>query len=120
MLIRLEDSKGQLIRNIYGAPNYTIGINETGLSAEERKSLLKSNDTAETLASLMWLSGKHLNPNKLQNYSAKYDENIAEAKLANETRSLSEVKATLQKLKNSNNYWLQNAANLALDVEYYD
>jgi hypothetical protein len=67
LLIRLEDSRGQLVSNLYGAPNYTIGTNRTGLAAEERKSWLKSNDTAEILASLTWLSGKHLNPNKLQN-----------------------------------------------------
>lgn len=117
LLIRLEDSGGQLIRNIYGTPNHTIGYTLNGRSAKEWEKALESNDTAEILATLTWLGGINWNP---QNPSPEYaPEEMSEARLADDVRSREGVKIELRRLMQSENMWVKSAANLAAKVEYY-
>ena len=117
LLIRLEDSGGQLIRNIYGTPNHTIGYTLNGRSAKEWEKALESNDTAEILATLTWLGGIHWNPqNPLPEYA---HEEMSEARLADDVRSREGVKIELRRLMQSENTWVKSAANLAAKVEYY-
>jgi hypothetical protein len=117
LLVRLEDGGGNLIRNIYGTPNHTIGLTLTGRSANEWEKALESNDVAEVLATLTWLSGTHWNP---RNPSPEYaHEEMREAQLADYIRSRKGVKLMLKKLTQSENTWVQNAAQLAIKVEYY-
>jgi hypothetical protein len=117
MLIRLEDSKGQPIRNVYGAPNCIIGLNITGRSEEEWKKTFESNDMAEILASLSWLNGIHWNPQ--QNQTENWYENINEAKLVEKVRSDENIKGRVKNLTKSKNSWLKDAATLAIKFEHY-
>lgn len=117
LLIRLEDSKGQPIRNVYGAPNYIIGLNKTGRSAEEWQKALESNDTAEVLAALSWLNGTHWNPQ--QNQTEKFYESINEAKLVEKVRSDNNTKERINTLSQSKNLWFKDAVNLSIKYEYY-
>ena len=117
LLVRLEDSGGQLIRNIYGAPNHTIGFTLTGRSAKDWEKALESNDVAEVLATLTWLGGIHWNP---RTPAPEYThEEMSEARLADDVRSREGVKVAIRRLMQSENTWVRNAAELAAKVEYY-
>jgi hypothetical protein len=117
LLIRLEDSKGKLIRNVYGAPNHTIGLNQTGRSSADWAKSLESNDRAEVLAALTWLGGIHWNPGMA---APDYlHEEMSEARLAEEVRALETVKASVNRLRHSDDAWVRDAAKLAATVVYY-
>lgn len=121
MLIRLEDSNGHLIRNLYGAWYHPIGITINGRSAEEWETALESNDIAEALATLVWLSGTRWNIQKSMPDSAREEsEDLSESQLADSVRSREGVKVTLRRLIQSDNHWVQRAAELAVKVEYYN
>lgn len=116
LLIRLEDSKGQIIRNVYGAPNYVIGLNKKGFSVDEWERMLETNDIAELLATLSWLNGVHWNPAKQQ--TENWFEDINEATLAEKVRSREGVKEKIKKLAQSKNNWIKDSIQLAQKVEY--
>lgn len=117
LLVRLEDSGGQLIRNNYGAPNHTIGFTLVGRPAKEWEKALESDDVAEVLATLTWLSGIHWNP---QTPEPEYThEEMREARLADDVRLREGVKVGLRRFTQSENIWVRSAANLATKVEYY-
>jgi hypothetical protein len=104
-LIRLEDSTGKVTRNGYWA----TGPKNIGRSVEERIRAIESNDVAEVLATLTWLSDESWNPRY------KYEE-TNESHVADEVRSRESVK--LQRLMQSDNAWLQSTAQLAANVDY--
>jgi hypothetical protein len=107
-LIRLEDSKGALFTNYYGAPNHTIGFVQTGRSPDDWQEALVSNDVAEVLATLTWLGGEHLNPREAEpNYM---HEDLSEARVVEEVRARPAVKAAVNALKHSQNRWIREAA----------
>lgn len=117
LLIRLEDSGGELIRNNYGAPNHTIGFTLVGRSAKEWEKAFESDDVAEILDTLTWLSGIHWNP---QTPEPDYThEEMREARLADDVRLREDVKVGLRRFAQSENVWVRNAANLATKVDYY-
>ncbi len=111
--IRLENDKQQTVLNIYESPDAAIGLNLSGHSAEAWKNSLKSKDTAELLASLLWLSGKHINPRQLPAYYNQFPyEDVKEAKLIQQLKADKEIKVIVQSLAESENKWLKDAANL--------
>jgi len=113
-LIRLEDSKGQAVRNDYHAPNMTIGLNITEHSSEEWKTSLKSVDSAEVLSSLTVLSGIHLNPEKLPAFYGEVPyEDIKEAKFIRELNKDNDIKFEIQNLTKSEKVWIKQAATFA-------
>lgn len=78
---------------------------------------LQSTDTAEVLATLTWLSGRHWNP---KDPAPDFEhEDMAEARLADAVRARDGVKAWLKQLSALKNEWLRQAANLASSIEYY-
>jgi hypothetical protein len=112
-LIRLEDSNGGLIANYYSSPNHTIGFTEVGRSAEEWENSLITKDEAQSLATLTWLSGFHLNIDEgAPNY---VHEDLSEARLVEEVRARPGVKKIVNALKDANNPWLREAARLAAE-----
>jgi hypothetical protein len=111
--VRLEDSKAKSLQNNYVSPDHTIGYTMVNRSMEEWEKALESDDTAEILATLAWINGKHFNA---MQYSPRYyEEAIKEARLAYEIKSNSRTKATLEKLKQSGNKWIREAANLPIE-----
>lgn len=112
-LIRLEDSNGELIANAYGSPNHTIGFTEVGRSAEDWEKSLITKDEAQSLATLTWLGGFHLNIDEgAPNY---VHEDLSEARLVEEVRARPGVKKIVNALKDANNPWLREAARLAAE-----
>ena len=113
-LIRLEDSSGALFQNTYRAPNHTIGHTQTGRPAADWERALVSNDTAEVLATLIWLGGHHLDPS--EGDGSYVYEDLSEARLAKEVRQRSAVKAAVNALRNSDNPWVREAASAAAEM----
>jgi hypothetical protein len=112
-LIRLEDSNGKLHINYYGALNHTIGFTEVGRSAEDWEKCLITKDEAQSLATLTWLGGFHLNADA--DVTGDWHEDLAEARLVEEVRALPAVKKIVNALKDANNPWLREAARLAAE-----
>jgi len=124
LLIRLEDKAGHLVRNAYGAPNHTFGFAITGRSANDWEQTLVSDDPAEVLATLTWLSGTHLDPKEPlpvppTGWPEISHEELAEARTAGEVRSRESVQRRLKTLLASENLWVRQAANLARKSEDY-
>ena len=113
-LIRLEDSSGALISNIYRTPNHTIGFTPIGRSADDWEKALESKDVTEVLAALTWLGGVHLNVDGVgDGQPASWHEYVSEANLVETVRGRSAVKASLERLKHSDNRWIREAAKAA-------
>jgi hypothetical protein len=123
LLIRLEDKAGNLIRNVYGAPNHTFGFTITGRSANEWKDALESGDFAEVLATVTWLSGNHLDPREpvpeISGMPPVAHEDISEARLAGDVRSREDVRKQVKALMRSQNLWVHQAAKLADNPDSY-
>jgi hypothetical protein len=115
-LIRLEDSSGALVPNVYRTPNHTIGFTPIGRSVSDWAKALESNDVAEVLAALTWLGGLHLDVDSIGDEEpANWHEYISEAHLAETTRCHSGVIAAVNALKKSDNPWVRDAAGLAAE-----
>lgn len=124
LLIRLEDKAGHLIRNAYGAPNHTFGFTITGRSASDWENTLVSDDPAEVLATLTWLSGTHLDPKEPlpkppSGWPEISHEEVSEAHTAGDVRGREGVQRKLKILSASTNLWVRQAANLAGKREDY-
>jgi hypothetical protein len=113
-LIRLEDSSGVLVQNIYSSPNHTIGFTPIGRSAADWQDDLKSTDVAKVLAALTWLGGQHLNVNEAEpNYLHEY---LSEAQIVEGLRERSSVKQSVNSLQLSDNPWVRDAATAAAET----
>ena len=112
-LIRLEDSNGALYVNFYASPNHTIGFTELGRSAADWEKSLITKDEAQSLATLTWLGGLHLNVHIGE--PAHLHEDLSEARLVEEVRARPAVKKILNALKDSKNKWLREAARSAAE-----
>jgi hypothetical protein len=112
-LIRLEGSNGDLRVNFYGSPNHTIGFTEVGRSAEDWEKSLITKDEAQSLVTLTWLGGDHLDAQLGE--PGYYHEDLSEARLVEEVRARPAVKQIVNALKNSRNKWLREAARSAAE-----
>ena len=114
-LVRLEDSKGVLRANAYGSPNHTIGFTELGRSAEDWEESLKTKDEAQSLATLTWLGGYHLDITYEGLVPGYWHEDLAEVRLVEEVRARPGVRKIVNSLKDAKNPWLREAARLAAE-----
>lgn len=107
-LIRLEDSKGNVVRNMYAYPNHTIGpTNIWHKAVHDWKDDLHSTQHARILASLVWLGGMHWRKNN--QISAKHED----VSVVSEVISLHEdtsVKKIIEDLITSEFEWVATAA----------
>ena len=115
LLVRFEDGNGRMIRNDYDPTHFTIGHTIIGRPAEAWEQALNSQDTAEVLSTLTWLSGRHRKPGSSQ--LGPTDEELSESILVNNVRLNSGVKLRLESLTHAENAWVREAANSALKVE---
>lgn len=111
--VRIEDSKAKSLQNNYISPDHTIGYTIVNRSMEEWAKALESEDAAEVLATLAWINGKHFDAN--QYVPRYYEEAINEVRVAYEIMSNSRTKATIEKLKQSENKWIRDAAVLPIE-----
>ena len=112
LLIRLEDTNGQLIRNFYSSPNHTIGVTHLW-SMYEWEGKLKSTDPAEVLAALTWIGGDHLSP--AEGDPGYVHEDLADARIAADLKESKTVKTIVKGLMKSHHPWIRNAAKLAAE-----
>jgi hypothetical protein len=113
-LIRLEDSSRALTPNRYSTPNHTIGATQTCRSAADLQTALVSDDVAEVLATLTWLSGGHWNL-KDGNEPAYWHEEPSQARLVEAVRASPAVKEAVDVLKRSDISWVREAATSAAE-----
>lgn len=111
--IRLENSEGKLIQNIYFASNHTIGQKMSPRLINDWEKNIKSNDIVKILASLVYLGGEHSD----RRFEKLLPKISSEAELVDEVRSNQVIKTTILELSNSENKWLRDSANFVLNVK---
>lgn len=109
--VRLEDSKGTPVGNIYSAPNFTIGPRPAERTGEEWERVLESDDPAALLSALMWVGGEHMDVKKPLPWDGV--EEMKEARLAEAVRARPGVRELLRRLADSDNRWVREAAGAA-------
>ena len=95
-LVRLEDSKGSVVQNMYH-PEAAIGVKPSVQSIEEWTDLLRSMDKSDVLSALVFLGGEH----------PGYEPLFADLVYTKGVRDL------IEQLTHSNNQWIREAAYLA-------
>lgn len=110
--VRLENSGGSLVSNNYVLPNYEIGVVPDAKSVSEWIRLLQSEDKADILSALVFLSGSHTARPGIwsagpmeSKYVEKYRELIHDPN----------VLRIVERLSNRGDDWIKNAATLALE-----
>jgi len=109
--IRMEDSKGLLIRNNYLYPNHTLGGIAPAKDMAAWMSLLESSQLALRLAALTYLSGMHMNPDKPQ--TEILSESIDDAKTARAFTMANTAAKRIEDYRHSQVPGLKEAADLA-------
>src|SRR5262249_27513371 len=112
-LVRVEDREGKATRNAYYLKLYTCGPSVPEQTASEWEADLLSGDYLSTLRALVWLGGKHRQPDAL-NPAPREFEPATDIILVREMRSCQNVHTRLRALAGSDNRWLRQAARLAL------
>lgn len=120
-LLRIEDSNGNIIRNTYSYPNHRIGPPVPIRTIDEWRMILDSGTLPEVLEALVWISGDHLHPAKVNTLKINgddiYDENIEQARTIEGIRNSSRIRYIVAGLTHSENVWIAEAAALALKAE---
>lgn len=109
--IRMEDSKGRLVRNHYLSPNFTLGGNLPSKDFAGLVTLLESPQLPLRLAALTYLSGIHMNPDRPR--KGIISETVEDAKLARTFRMADSTEKRIKDYRQSDNSWLKEAADLA-------
>lgn len=109
--IRMENSKGQILRNNYLSPNLTLGGKLPESTFAGWAALLASPKISLRLAALTYLNGIHMNPANPR--TEVFSESLPHAKLAREFRSAESTKKLMREYRLSSNKWLKQAADLA-------
>ena len=104
--IRMESDKGALAQNEYVFPNYEIGIVPAAHTVEQWSALLESKDKVDVLSALVFLGGKHEHPLPFPDES-KY------IVLFRELTGNARIRELIERLSNSDNEWIKQAALLA-------
>ena len=119
VLIRLEDSSGQILRNSYQAKNWTIGPIPRHREPADWEASLRSDDPVDVLRALVWIGGEHCYPGDDDSTSPNTDPGTSihktiRSKPVNEVRAMPGVKRRLKELVRSKNKWIREAAELAI------
>lgn len=117
-LVRLEDSAGSVLRNVYWAPNHTIGPDVPSRTPEEWEAALNANDPADVLRTLVWLGGVHLSSSKEKPKNVDL-EKFRDVILVEKVRARDGVQKALRRLVASRDKWIREAAKLAANPESY-
>jgi hypothetical protein len=105
LLVRLENSKGEAAQNEYVNTGWEIGVAPDAKNADEFAAMLESNDATEILSALVFLGGRHL---AQAGYSGDPD-----GRLFQELMDSPRIHALIDRLSNSSNAWIAQAAKLA-------
>jgi hypothetical protein len=108
VLVRLEDDQGRYARNIYEAPNHTIGPKIPRRNAADWEASLSSTDPAEVLWALVWIGGRHADTSAFS--PGVRLETPEDAKAVAEVRQRPGVQKRIAELTLSSNPWIREAA----------
>ncbi len=114
--MRLEDSAGNVLRNHYQAPNYTIGPFQPNASVAEYEEALTSQDPLVVLEALNWLGGVHLDPALPRLFPDVILESEDHLSLFIAAHRTQAIQTALAQLAQSPNPWISEAATLASDI----
>lgn len=114
-LVRLEDNEKNLVRNSYRWSTPMKGGAIPRRSREQWIESLSSGSAAEQLATLVWLSGSHLNSSE-KRYENVNQESLADSKLFEAVRDSEATSVALAKLLNSKVTWIRDYARLTVQV----
>ena len=113
VLLRLEDSSGACLANVYSAPNHTIGPEAVARTETEWVRALADPRATEVLRTLAWIGGHHYNP-PLENPFGIHIEDFNQATLHLKVRDNPQTKSSVLALTVNANVWISEAARLAL------
>jgi hypothetical protein len=106
--VRLENDKGALVQNEYVFPNYEIGISPDAKTVEEWVALLQSEDKADVLSALIFLSGKHIDEPEEQPLPGPHKSKYFG--LYKKLTSSARIHDLVEHLAKSENNWVREAA----------
>ena len=111
VLVRMEDDKGRLVGNSYCWSKPVKGPEVPKKSRDEWIRTLSSSNPVEQLATLVWLTGRHL-PSGDKREKNINQESVEDSKRFEEVRDAAETKKAIAELANSKNAWVKEYANL--------
>jgi hypothetical protein len=109
LLIRLEDDSGKLVANSYRWFHPSIGPPVPRRTTSEWIETLNSADVVETLATLVWLSGHHLESTQPR-YENTSQESAEFSRMFEGVRDSAETRSAMIRLKDSANAWVREYA----------
>lgn len=113
--VRMESSKGELLRNRYVFPNHTLGVDVSDQSKKQWISNLTSDSAVRRLASLVYIAGEHMDPDRPR--KDVRSQSVDEAQKAREVRNDEAVARAIEIYRESTWDWLKGAAELAGNPE---
>ena len=116
-LLRIENFSGELIRNQYASPNWTVGIWNKTWTESEILHALDSKDKATLLDVLVWIGGVHSTSMEKPTILGMeiYAESGDQVALIHRIQGNRDVKSKLKKLAQSEDRWIREAATNALN-----
>jgi hypothetical protein len=109
--VRMENDKGALVQNEYVFPNYEIGIVPDAHTVEQWSALLESKDKADVLSALIFLGGKHIDEPERRLLPGPHESKYVG--LFRELIGDARIRELIERLCDSNNEWIRQAALLA-------
>jgi hypothetical protein len=107
--VRLENDKGEAVQNDY--LNFEIGVVPDAATADQWADMLESKDTADVLSALMFLGGRHIVEPRRDFLPLTKESKYAE--LFEQLVGTPRIRELIERLTNSNNEWVKQAALLA-------
>jgi len=117
-LVRLENSRGEAVRNSYRFGNHLIGPEPPRRSAESWEAIILSREPATALSGLVWLGGNHLDlswPYMRPESGTAELEDMDQFKMWEEVRKRPAVRRRMDELRQSSIDWIQEEALLVRD-----
>ena len=116
-MVRLENRKGEILRNDSEATNMIIGPSLQDRLLKDWENSLRSDNPLDVLRALVWLGGKHWNlkdwesPDGRQYPSTDVERSAIQLNI---TRTMEAIQDRLKELIQSKNPWIRAAAELAI------
>jgi hypothetical protein len=112
VLVRLENSEGEIVPNEYDSSNQTIGPTASDRSLSDWENSLMSDNPVDVLRTLVWLGSRHWELEERPS-STKELTPEADARNVNNVRSIERIQNKLKVLIGSDNQWIREAAEFA-------
>jgi hypothetical protein len=98
--IRAEDGLGKVLARIHDGPTESKGLMPEANTADEWIELLQSKDKSDVLSALVFIGSEH-------------DSDAKDPAMVDELRNNTRIRALVERLRESDNEWIRQAAELA-------